>query len=64
MIKEIIHDTNFLSQKSTVATMADQHAVQDLKDTFIANNQRAAGLAANMIGFIKELLFLDWEVFP
>lgn len=56
MIKEIIHDTNFLSQKSTAATNADRQAVQDLKDTFIANNQRAAGLAANMIGIHKRII--------
>ena len=44
MIKEIIHDVHFLSQKSTPATSADIQAVQDLKATFIANSDRAAGL--------------------
>ena len=56
MIKEIIHDVHFLSQKSTPATAADTQAVQDLKATFIANCDRAAGLAANMIGIRKRII--------
>ena len=64
MIKEIIHDVHFLSQKSTPATSADIQAVQDLKATFIANSDRAAGLAANMIGIHKRIIVFGLGKLP
>lgn len=64
MIKEIIHDVDFLSQKSTPATSADIQAVQDLKATFIANSDRAAGLAANMIGIHKRIIVFGLGKLP
>ena len=64
MIKEIIHDVHFLSQKSTPATSADIQAVRDLKATFIANSDRADGLAANMIGIHKRIIVFGLGKLP
>ncbi len=56
MIKPIVKDTLFLSQKSEVATPADLQVVHDLMDTLTANLDRCVGLAANMIGVKKRIL--------
>ena len=56
MIKPIIHDPLFLSQKSEPATEADLHIVQDLLDTLQANQDRCVGMAANMIGVKKNII--------
>ena len=52
-VKPIIHDELSLKFKSTLVTKQDLAAAEDLKDTLIANNGKAAGLAANMIGVQK-----------
>lgn len=54
--KQIIKDTMFLSQKSIPATPADLGDATDLTDTLIANQNKAAGLAANMIGVSKNII--------
>lgn len=64
MTKEIIHDVDFLSQKSTPATSADIQVVRDLKTTFIVNSDRAAGLAANMIGIHKRIIVFGLGELP
>ena len=56
MIKPIIKDPLFLSQKSEPATEADLHIVQDLLDTLQANRERCVGMAANMIGVKKNII--------
>lgn len=56
MIKEIVTDPIFLSQKSEPATKEDGQIIQDLLDTIRANAERCAGLAANMIGVRKTIL--------
>lgn len=56
MIKEIVTDTFFLSQKSEPATEADTAAAHDLLDTIKANAERCVGLAANMTGVRKTIL--------
>ena len=48
--QNIIHDQLFLSQKSTSANRADLKVAEDLRDTLLANRDKAVGLAANMIG--------------
>ncbi len=53
MVRNIVRDTFFLSQKSEPATAADHAAVRDLIDTVRANADRCAGMAANMIGIRK-----------
>lgn len=54
--KQIIKDTMFLSQKSIPATSSDLKDATDLTDTLIANQNKAAGLAANMIGVQKNII--------
>ena len=54
--QNIIHDQLFLSQKSTSANRADLKVAEDLRDTLLANRDKAVGLAANMIGKNKRLL--------
>lgn len=57
-VKPIIHDELSLKFKSTLATKQDLASAEDLKDTLIANNGKAAGLAANMIGVQKRIIAL------
>lgn len=54
--QNIIHDQLFLSQKSTSANQADLKIAEDLRDTLLANKDKAAGLAANMIGKNKRII--------
>lgn len=54
--QNIIHDQLFLSQKSTSAKRADLKIAEDLRDTLLANRDKAAGLAANMIGKNKRII--------
>lgn len=54
--QNIIHDQLFLSQKSTNASSADLKIAEDLRDTLLANRDKAAGLAANMIGKNKRII--------
>lgn len=56
MVRPIVRDTFFLSQKSSPATQADRAVVQDLIDTVRANQDKCAGMAANMIGFHKRII--------
>ncbi len=56
MIKEIVTDPIFLSQKSEPATKDDRQIIQDLLDTIGANAERCVGMAANMIGVRKTIL--------
>lgn len=56
MIREIIKDTFFLSQKSIPANREDRQVIQDLLDTIRANADRCVGMAANMIGVRKTIL--------
>ena len=59
MIREIVKDTFFLSQKSEPATDRDQPVIQDLLDTVRANADRCVGMAANMIGERKTILVVQ-----
>ena len=56
MIREIVKDTFFLSQKYELATRQDLPVVQDLLDTICANADRCVGMAANMIGVRKNII--------
>ena len=61
MIKEIIRDETFLSQKAEPATLEDLPVAQDLLDTLAANKERCVGMAANMIGVNKRIIVFDNE---
>ena len=56
MVREIVHDPVFLSQKCTEATAEDIPIAQDLIDTLKANMDRCVGMAANMIGKRKRII--------
>lgn len=56
MIRNIVKDTFFLSQKSELATKEDLDVCLDLIDTLNANKERCVGLAANMIGKKKRII--------
>ena len=56
MIRPIVHDPFFLSQKSEPATEADRPVIVDLLDTLRANLDRCVGMAANMIGQRKRII--------
>ena len=59
MIKPIVKDIFFLSQKSEVATKQDLPVGQDLMDTLRANQAHCAGMAANMIGVKKKIIIVN-----
>ncbi len=61
MIREIIRDETFLSQKAEPATWSDLPVAQDLLDTLEANKERCVGMAANMIGVNKRIIVFDNE---
>ena len=56
MIKDIVKDVMFLSQKAEKATEKDKYIASDLLDTLNANKERCVGLAANMIGYNKSII--------
>ena len=56
MVKEIVKDVMFLSQKAEKATEKDKCIANDLLDTLKANKDRCVGLAANMIGYNKSII--------
>ena len=56
MIRPIVRDPLFLSQKSLPATEADGQVIADLLDTLRANLDRCVGMAANMIGERKRVI--------
>ena len=61
MIREIMRDETFLSQKAEPATPVDLPVAQDLLDTLEANKERCVGMAANMIGVNKRIIVFDNE---
>lgn len=56
--QNIIHNQLTLSLKSAPTTSTDLTIAQDLRDTLLANKDKAAGLAANMIGQNKRIIAL------
>jgi len=59
MIKELVHDTIFLAQKSDPATINDLDAAHDLLDTLTFHKDSCVGMAANMIGVKKCIICFD-----
>lgn len=56
MIKPIVKDMFFLSQKSQPASRADARVICDLQDTLRAHTEECVGMAANMIGVRKNII--------
>lgn len=59
MIKPIMKDVFFLSQKSEVATKEDRQIAIDLLDTLKAHEEGCVGMAANMIGVKKRIIAVN-----
>lgn len=59
MVRELIHDAEFLSQKSEPADESDLPTVQDLLDTIAAHKDSCVGMAANMIGVKKRIIVFE-----
>ncbi len=59
MIKSIVKDPVFLSQKSAPATILDLPIAQDLLDTLAVHREACVGMAANMIGANKRIIIFD-----
>ena len=59
MIKPIVRDMFFLSQKSEEASKEDMPVGKDLQDTLQANRERCVGMAANMIGIRKRIIIVN-----
>ena len=61
MVREIMRDEAFLSQKAELATLEDLPVAQDLLDTLTAHKDGCVGMAANMIGVCKRIIVFDNE---
>ena len=61
MVKELIHDPIFLTQKSEPAGPDDQPTAQDLHDTLAFHRETCVGMAANMIGVCKRIICFDCQ---
>ncbi len=56
MVREIIRDPLILAKPAEPATGKDHLIARDLMDTLEANKDRCVGMAANMIGFSKNII--------
>ena len=61
MIRPIMKDPIFLSQKSVPATPDDLQIAQDLLETLEAHKEGCVGMAANMIGINKRIIAFDCD---
>ncbi len=61
MVREIMKDTAFLSQKAEIAVAEDVSVARDLLETLEAHRDGCAGMAANMIGINKRIIAFDNE---
>ncbi|MDY6295286.1 MAG: peptide deformylase [Schwartzia succinivorans] len=59
MIKNIIHDEDFLKQPSAPATKEDIPTARDLIDTLAFHKEHCVGMAANMIGVLKNIIVIN-----
>ena len=64
MVRELIHDPILLGRKSTAAAKTDLPIAQDLLDTLNAHRETCVGMAANMIGELKNIIVFDCEGAP
>lgn len=61
MVRDIMRDEDFLSQRAEAATEEDLAVAQDLLDTLAAHREGCVGMAANMIGVNKRIIAFDRE---
>ena len=56
MVKNIIRKEELLKIKSTDATIDDKYIIEELVDTLKFNSAHCVGMAANMIGYHKNII--------
>lgn len=56
MVRNIVRDVIFLGRKSQPVVRSDLPTAQDLLDTLAAHRQECVGMAANMIGVLKNII--------
>lgn len=56
MVRDIVRDVILLGRKSQAASREDLPTAQDLLDTLAAHRQECVGMAANMIGVLKNII--------
>ena len=61
MIQPIVHDPLLLARKSAPATVDDLQTAQDLLDTLAAHKEECVGMAANMIGVLRNIIAFDCD---
>jgi len=59
MVRDIMRDIAFLSQKAEDAVATDKPIAEDLLDTLKAHKDGCVGMAANMIGVNKRIIAVD-----
>ena len=64
MVRELVHDPLFLGRKSAPAGREDLEIAEDLRDTLLAHRETCVGMAANMIGELKNIIVFDLEGSP
>ena len=60
MVRPIVKDIMFLSRRSEPATSKDLQIAEDLKDTLAAHKESCVGMAANMIGYSKNIIIVSF----
>lgn len=61
MVRPICRDVMLLSRKSVAAGKEDIQTALDLADTLRANSARCVGMAANMIGVLKNIIAVQTD---
>ena len=61
MVKELVHDPILLARKSAAAGKEDLETAKDLLDTLIFHKENCVGMAANMIGVLKNIIAFDCD---
>lgn len=61
MVREIMKEPAFLSQRAEPAAPEDLPVAQDLLETLEAHKEGCVGMAANMIGINKRIIAFDNE---
>ena len=59
MVRKIIHDESVLGKVSSDATIMDLGIAKDLEDTLKAHEGECVGMAANMIGVLKNIIVFE-----
>ena len=59
MVKNIVKGERIFSKKAQPATEADKQVITDLLDTLKANKNVCVGMAANMIGILKNIIAIN-----